>query len=145
MTGSHLPFATSPLQYCKDKDDKETLKMPKEYLPHCPSSNCSGGLSHRLRRSDADFVEIPLRILATKDGTEVIHRCSACGLVWFQKESAGPGFNPRPVGFYKKNNPLTRHEFEPVPANLPIREQNTSAYWKAQKEQLLRRGKRRSP
>jgi hypothetical protein len=116
------------------------MPRTKRYEPHCPSTQCSGGYSHRLGKTSAESVEMPPDMLARREGTDLIYRCSYCGFVWFQSSASYPGFDPTPAGFY--DNFMAPSEFVPVPQTYRIREENTSNYWREKQERRLKRKRR---
>jgi len=91
------------------------------YEPHCPAWDCTGGRAHRLHQVDADFVHMPAEIRNRSEPDQVIFRCSYCGLIWFQRASVPPGFDPSVVGRYPARE---ANDFRPL-ERYDIRERET--------------------
>src|SRR2546425_736471 len=82
---------------------KNRMPERKDYEPRCPAVNCAGGTSDRimpLNRSDPRPARIPQKVLNGLDERTQLWWCSYCGLVWTQKSTSRPGFDPTPIGFY---------------------------------------------
>jgi hypothetical protein len=113
------------------------MSLAKKFQPHCPALGCSGGHADRLHEVSLEQIEIPQVILARKRDTDnQIWRCSYCGLVWLQKSTSRPGFDPLPLGYY------TNLEFAPVYNAFKIREGNKANYPSRRPWHNLKKAKR---
>ena len=109
----------------------------KGYEPHCPAVDCSGGHADRLHLTTSEAVHMPPDVAARRKNSESIYVCSYCGLVWFQKATARPGFEARPAGWW--DSIQWPWEFHPAGETYRIREQNTRDYWEEKREKRHRR------
>jgi hypothetical protein len=83
---------------------------------------------------------MPAEVLARRSDMKVLYRCSYCGFVWFQNNTASPGFEARPAGWY--SNFRWPNEFHTVGETYPIRNQNTRRYWQQRQKDRQRRRER---
>lgn len=117
------------------------MGVRKQYEPHCPAADCSGGYAPRLHQVTAVAVHLPAEILERRGPNDSIYQCSYCQFIWFQRSSLRPGFDPTPAGYY--DNFRWPNEFHPVAKSFSIRRENTRTYWEEYSETLRKRRERR--
>lgn len=115
------------------------MSYMKQYELRCPNPDCAGGHADRLHVVNGKPEWIPAEIMKLKKENEQIYRCNYCCLVWFQKSSKKPGFDPKIIGFY--NNFQNPGKFVPV-KNFRIRKENTLYYWDTRRKKRLQRKKK---